>query len=175
MVALAAGMPLIRLQAALHGPICRLLHAELECAQAQRSTHRTRRWAAALSHCVRSLRRPYLASASDAHKLLPLLVRWSDVLDAPARASVLRAIAHCIDELPTVDVRWQGALVVHQLRRLLVFREGVVLRWLLPALFAAWPHATSEHALADAGAREAQHLSLLEAMATSEPARKTEN
>jgi len=166
MVALAAGMPLVRLQAVLHGPICRLLHAELECAQAQRSTHRTRRWAAALSHCVRSLRRPYLASASDAHKLLPLLVRWSDVLDAPARASVLRAIAHCIDELPTVDVRWQGALVVHQLRRLLVFREGVVLRWLLPALFAAWPHATSEHALADAGGREAQHLSLLEAMAT---------
>ena len=166
MVALAAGMPLIRLQAALHGPICRLLHAELECAQAQRSTHRTRRWAAALSHCVRSLRRAYLASASDAHKLLPLLVRWSDVLDAPARASMLRAIAHCIDELPVVDVRWQGALVVHQLRRLLVFREGVVLRWLLPALFAAWPHVTSEHALADAGAREAQHLSLLETMTT---------
>ena len=46
------------------------------------------RLAAALGHAIISLGRPQLGRASDAHKLLPLLLQWTaELLDAPARAA----------------------------------------------------------------------------------------
>ena len=145
------------------GAVCRLLNAELTLAQAQRRSHRTRRLAAALSVAVTSLRRPHLGRASDAHKLLPLLLRWAALLDVAARASVLRAVRHCISELPATDVRWHGALLSYDLRKLLVFREADALCELLPALFDVWPHVTSEQAVSREEA-EKMHLALVETL-----------
>ena len=153
-LASAAGEPVVRLRMATLGDECRLLHMQLELAEAARSTHRTRRVAAALGFAARSLRRPHLANASDSHKLLPLLLRWSELIDTAARASILRAVRHMVDELPAAELRWQSALLSHTLRKMLVFREEAALEHLLPALFSAWPHVTSEHTVADAEQRE---------------------
>ena len=48
----------------------------------------------------------------------------------------------------------------------MVFREPAALRHLLPALFSAWPHIASEHAVSDASKREALELSMLETIET---------
>ena len=164
-IASAAGWPLLQLQKAAHGEVCRLLNAEIRLAEARHSTHRTRRLAAALAHAALNLRRPHLASAAEAQKLLPLLLRWGEIVDLPARVSMLQALRHCLDNLPVVDVRAHAALLAHTLRKLLVFREAPSLAEVLPALATAWPHVTNEHVVAGAAAREAMHIGLAEKLA----------
>lgn len=133
--AAAVGLPAVRLRKRLHADVCRCLNAELNLAQARRSTHRTRLLCAGLAHGVVSLPRPHLSKASGAHKLLPLLLRWADLVDAPARTYALRAVRHCVDSLPAAELRWHGALLLHTLRKLLVHREATALAQLLPAFF----------------------------------------
>lgn len=164
-LALASGEPLIRLRVMAMGDFCRLLNVELELAQAAKRTVRTRTLAGALAHGVVSLRRPHLSRSSEAHKLLPLLLRWSEILDACARARVLRAVRHAVTHLASPEVRWHGALLAHVLRKMIVFREPAALAQLLPALFDAWPHVASEHATRSGAEREALDIGLLDTLA----------
>ena len=176
-IARAARLPPHRLRAQASANVMRLLDAEVESAQARKATHELRRKAAALAHHVTSMRRPNLGKSSDAHKVLPLLLRWCEALDATARSSFLRALRHATAELPSSEIRWHGQLLSHTLRKMIVFREGCCLCHLLPSLFEAWPHITSEAAAATSGSgiatvnsrdnseharREAMHLELLD-------------
>ena len=163
-LARAVGSPqLPRLRAASMGNVCRFLNAELRRANALKIHHRTRRLTAALCHYITSVRLPHLGRATDAHKLLPLLLRWSrELLDPHARAPILRAVHHAIGHLPAAEVRWHGAYLSAELRGMIVFREVEALRYLVPALWRAWPHITSEHAMPDPSARERHHLELIE-------------
>ena len=105
-------LPLARARAAAMGDVCRLLHSELSFANSLRRYHRTRRLAAALCHCVTAVPMPHLGRSIDAHKLLPMLLLWArELLDAPARASVLRAVHHAITNLPASEVRWHAVLL----------------------------------------------------------------
>lgn len=183
-IARAARLPPHRLRAQASANVMRLLDAEVESAQARKATHELRRKAAALAHHVTSMRRPNLGKSSDAHKVLPLLLRWCEALDATARSSFLRALHHATAELPSSEIRWHGQLLSHTLRKMIVFREGCCLCHLLPSLFEAWPHITSEVAAATSGSsgggiatvnsrdnseharREAMHLELLDTIAS---------
>ena len=103
-----------------------------------RRAHATRRLVGALAHSITAVRAPALATCRDSHKMLPLLLRWAEVLDPPSRAAALGALRHCVEELPAPEVRWHSELLLHKLRSLLVFREPIVVAALLPALLAAW-------------------------------------
>ena len=92
----------IALRAQASANVMRLLDAEVESAQARKATHELRRKAAALAHHVTSMRRPNLGKSSDTHKVLPLLLRWCEALDATARSSFLRALRHATAELRAV-------------------------------------------------------------------------
>ena len=177
-VARTASLPLGRACSQSLADAMRLMNAQLECAEARKATHELRRHAAALAHFIVSLRSPLLGRASDAHKVLPLLLRWCEALDAPARAQFLAALRHAAAQLPMSELRWHGQLLSHTLCKMLVFRESCCLRHLLPVLVEAWPQITSENASATAGsplapadssgggaALEAMHRQLLDAVA----------
>lgn len=66
-----------------------------------------------------------------------MLLRWAELLDPHARAASLRALRHCLLELPAPEVQWHGSLLLERLLALLVFREAPPLRELLPALEVA--------------------------------------
>ena len=81
----AAGLPVARLRLRLHGECCRLLHLRLLHAEAAAgSAHRQRRLARALRSVVCAVGRPQLSKAPESHRLLPLLLRWSELLDPVA-------------------------------------------------------------------------------------------
>jgi len=135
----AVGLAVPRLRQRLHGECCRLLHLRLLHAEAAAgSTHRQRRLARTLRRVVCGVRRPQLSKAPESHRLLPLLLRWSELLDPVARGAVLAAVRHCATELPAPEVAWHAELLLHKLKPLLVFREAEVLSQLLPALAAVW-------------------------------------
>ena len=154
----AAGLPVARLRQRLHGDCCRLLHLRLLHAEAAAgSTHRQRRLARALRRVVCAVGRPQLSKAPESHRLLPLLLRWSELLDPHARGAVLAAVRHCAEELPAPEVAWHADLLLHKLKPLLVFREAAVLSQLLPALSAVW-HALTPSLSASAYASHAEGL-----------------
>ena len=84
------------------------------------------------------MRRPHLGRAEGPHRLLPLLLRWCELLDPWARAAALEGVGHCVAQLPAPEVAWHAEFLLHRLRQVLVFREEAVLAALLPALFGAW-------------------------------------
>ena len=84
------------------------------------------------------MRRPHLGRAEGSNRLLPLLLRWCELLDPWARAAALEGVGHCVAQLPAPEVAWHAEFLLHRLRQVLVFREEAVLAALLPALFGAW-------------------------------------
>lgn len=157
----AIGCPAPLLRRALAGDVCRRLHERLLAAEASHAPHRTCRLAHTLAACVCALPRPHLSAATDSHKLLPMLLGWSELLHPPARAAVLHAVGHCVHELRAPEVQWHAALVLTRLRKLLVFRDACILGELLPALHRA--HEAALPGLSDEQARE-QTDELLQAL-----------
>eukprot|EP00965_Chrysotila_dentata_P136562 4516244-Pleurochrysis_carterae.AAC.2 len=72
---------------------CRHLHARLTESERQHAVYRLRRDARGLAALVRALSRPHLSAASDSHKLLPMLITWTDLTDSHARAAALAAVS----------------------------------------------------------------------------------
>ena len=134
----ATGLDELRLRQRLSGDVMRATHDALLRVDTDHRAHATRRLVGALAHSITAVRAPALAKCRDSHKMLPLLLRWAEVLDPPSRAAALGALRHCVDELPAPEVRWHSELLLHKLRSLLVFREPIVVAALLPALLAAW-------------------------------------
>ena len=134
----ATGLEELRLRQRLSGDVMRATHDALLRVDTDHRAHATRRLVGALAHSITAVRAPALAKCRDSHKMLPLLLRWAEVLDPPSRAAALGALRHCVDELPAPEVRWHSELLLHKLRSLLVFREPIVVAALLPALLAAW-------------------------------------
>ena len=145
-LAAAAGEHSVRFRQRVMSHACRLVNAELNEADRHGAPHRMRPLASTLANLILPLRRPHLHKASASHTLIPLLLRWAELLDATARSCALVALRHACDQLPSHEVRWHGALLFDTLKKRLAFREPEALAQLLPTLFAAWPHVTSEHA-----------------------------
>ena len=86
--------------------VCRVLHDALREADAARATHRARRLACALGGYVRCLPLRALSAASGSHRLIPLLLKWSETfVDPYGRAPTLRALLHVIIHLPAPEAR----------------------------------------------------------------------
>jgi hypothetical protein len=105
----ACGAPAHLLRCRLLSEGCRLLHLQLSHAEAAADTHRARRLARALRGGVCALPRPHLGRATGSEKLLPLLLRWSELLDPIARAAALDGVRHCVLQLPAPEVTWHEA------------------------------------------------------------------
>ena len=105
---------------------------------------------------------PHIGRASDFHKIIPLLCRWTEeLLDGTARASVLKAVHFAISNLPAPEVRWHNNILAHSLMKMSVFREPEALRYLVPALIRSWPNLTSEHAVKGEGEAREYALELI--------------
>ena len=116
-LAAAAGEHSVRFRQRVMSHACRLVNAELNEADRHGAPHRLRPLASTLANLILPLRRPHLHKASASHTLIPLLLRWAELLDATARSCALVALRHACDQLPSHEVRWHGALLFDTLKK----------------------------------------------------------